>query len=138
MLSITNHIVLIAQDKMAEEYETELTQSGSVSPTKESEIMNRNLGSRRSRLSGIGPTLTKSALRRLRNVETPTTFEDPRDAKIKELETNQELMLSALRHYIPGFQLPTPPPRNDPSSASSANQLHDDHEDHDGEDENEV
>ncbi|CAH9113240.1 unnamed protein product [Cuscuta europaea] len=120
---------------MSEEYQTQLEQAGSSSSINEIEIMNRNLKNHRGRQSGVGPTLSKSASRRLEDGAT-STLQDHRDAQISELRANHELILSALRHFILGFQLPSHASGSDVPSMSSANQPDERHNDNDDDDQN--
>ncbi|CAH9095947.1 unnamed protein product, partial [Cuscuta epithymum] len=99
--------------QMSEEYQTQLGQTGSSSSINEIDIMHRNLRRYRGRQSGVGPTLSKGASRRMEDGAT-STFQDHRDVQISELKANQELMqanqeliLRALQQFIPGFQLPS-------------------------------
>ncbi|CAH9075185.1 unnamed protein product [Cuscuta europaea] len=112
---------------MSEEYQTQLGQTRSSSLINEIDIMNRNLKRHRGRQSGVGPTLSKGASRRMEDGAT-STFQDHRDVQISELKANQEsmqenqeLMLRALQQFIPRFQLRPRSSANDVHS-TSANQ----------------
>ncbi|CAH9073003.1 unnamed protein product [Cuscuta europaea] len=114
--------------QMSEECQTQLGQTGSSSSINEIDIMHRNLRRYRGRQSGVGPTLSKGASRRVEDGAT-STFQEHRDVQISELkanqelmQANQELMLRALQQFIPGFQLPSRSSANDVPSTSSANQ----------------
>ncbi|CAH9077751.1 unnamed protein product [Cuscuta europaea] len=107
--------------QMSKEYQTHLGQTGSWSSINEIDIMNQNMKRHRGCQSGVGPTLSKGASRRMED-DTTSTFQDHRDVQISELKANQELMLRALQQSIPGFQLPPRSFANDVHSTSSANQ----------------